>query len=607
MNLNMRGPIPLTIIALLVACQKAPPPGSNDAADDDPDAFVARVDEQLNTLTDEASAAGWVQATYITVDTNKLRAKSTARLLEYQSKAVAESARFEGRPLSEDAARQIMLLRLDTDMPAPNDAAKREALTQIQTGMKAAYGEGKYCPGGETSCMTLPEMEEILAKSRDYDEQLEMWRGWRTVSPPMRADYQLFAALANEGARERGFNDLAEMWKSNYDMSPEAFEQETERLWKQVKPLYMSLHCHVRAKLSEHYGKDKVPLDAPIPAHLLGNMWAQEWGNIYDLVEPYDGVLNLDVTKGIEKLAWDARKMTEVAEAFFTSIGLPELPGTFWQRSMLTKPADREVVCHASAWDLGKGGGDVRIKQCIEPTEEQLTTIHHELGHIYYYLMYKGLPKLYRTGAHDGFHEAVGDTITLSMTPAYLQSLGLIDEVSMSEEAVINKQMKLALDKIAFLPFGKLIDQWRWSVFSGEIPPESYNQGWWKLRTEYQGISPPVPRSEADFDPGAKYHIPNNTPYTRYFLARILQFQFHRALCDVAGHDGPLHECSIFGNKKAGARLGDMLARGASKPWPDTIEELTGTREMDASAITDYFAPLKAWLDQQNQGRTCGW
>ncbi len=299
-------------------------------------------------------------------------------------------------------------------------------------------------------------------------------------------------------------------------------------------------------------------------------------------------------------------ELTESAEAFFASLGWPELPDTFWQRSVLAKPADRDLVCHASAWTVADPG-DVRIKMCIEPTWDDLVTIYHELGHIYYYLAYAHQPPLFRAGAHDGFHEGIGDTVTLSMTPGFLARIGLIEPVKASHEATINTQMKQALDRVAFLPFGRLIDQWRWDVFAGHITPEQYNAAWWTLRRHYQGIAAPVARSEADFDPGAKYHIPANVPYARYFLAYVLQFQFHRAACDLAGHQGPLHECSVFGSKAAGQRLWSMLAAGASEPWPETLETLTGTREMDASAIIDYFAPLMDWLAEQNAPLTCGW
>jgi peptidyl-dipeptidase A len=422
----------------------------------------------------------------------------------------------------------------------------------------------------------------------------------------MRPMYERFVVLANEGAREIGFTDLGALWKSGYDMAPDAFEADTERLWSQVAPLYEQLHCHVRDKLADHYGEDKVSRSGPIPAHLLGNIWAQQWGNLYDLVEPAPGIGQFDITSALEEQDWDEIRMTRVAENFFVSLGMPPLPQTFWERSLLTKPRDRDVVCHASAWPID-GEDDVRIKQCVEPTAEHLTTLHHELGHIYYYLMYRHLPPLYQDGAHDGFHEGIGDTLELSMTPAYLREIGLIGDLEQSPAATLNQQMKLALNKIAFLPFGKLIDQWRWDVFAGRTSPADYNAAWWKLRTTYQGIAPSVARDEAEFDAGGKYHIPGNTPYTRYFLAHILQFQFHRAFCEAAGHTGPLHECSIYGSEEAGRRLIAMLELGASRPWPDALELISGSREMDASAIIDYFAPLMRWLELQNEGRDCGW
>jgi peptidyl-dipeptidase A len=389
-------------------------------------------------------------------------------------------------------------------------------------------------------------------------------------------------------------------------MTPDQFAAETDRLWGQLKPLYEQLHCYVRGRLGKLYGKEKVPQTGPIPAHLLGNMWAQEWGNIYPLVEPYQGQGKLDVDAALKAKGYDPIKMVKLGESFFTSLGLDPLPATFWERSMFTKPADREVVCHASAWDVTYDD-DLRIKMCIRTTEEDLITIHHELGHDYYFHAYYKLPVLYQSGANDGFHEAIGDALALSVTPSYLKKIGLLQSVPSNPKELINVQMKDALDKIAFLPFGLMVDRWRWQVFSGKATPQDYNAAWWKLRQQYQGVSAPVERSEADFDPGAKYHVPANVPYTRYFLARILQFQFHRAMCKAAGFTGPLHECSIYGNKEAGKRLEAMLAMGASKPWPDALEAMTGERQMDASALIEYFAPLSKWLAEQNKGQQCGW
>jgi peptidyl-dipeptidase A len=399
---------------------------------------------------------------------------------------------------------------------------------------------------------------------------------------------------------------MGAFWRSKYDMPPDAFAGEVDRLWEQVKPFYVALHAYVRGRLRDVYGKDVVPADGPIPAHLLGNMWAQSWSNIYPLVEPYKGQTGPDVSATLKKQKYTPEKMVKLAENFFTSLGLKPLPATFWERSMFVKPADREVVCHASAWDLTYAG-DVRIKMCIQPTQEDLITIHHELGHDYYYLYYHQLPLLYQGGAHDGFHEAVGDTIALSITPDYLKQVGLLKKVQKNEKALLNQQMFLALDKISFLPWGLLVDQWRWDVFGGKVPPDKYNERWWELRKTFQGVVPPVERTAADFDPGAKYHIPANTPYMRYFLAFVLQFQFHKSLCKAAGHEGPLHECSIYGSKEAGERLAAMLSLGASKPWPDALEVIAGTRRMSAEPLIEYFLPLMTWLKDQNKDKTCGW
>ena len=570
------------------------------------DEFVARLNKEFADIGLEINAAGWTQATYITVDTQLLSARANERLLESFSKAVAESKKFEGQPMSPASKRALELLKLGVSAPAPDDPAKRAELSRLLAGMEAKYGEAKYCkPGGE--CRDEVQLKSVLEKSRDYDELLDAWKGWHDQARNLRDDYTGYVKLANEGARELGYKDLGAMWRSNYDMPADAFTKEAARLYGQVEPFYRDLQCYARKKLADKYGEDKVPAGKPIPAHLLGNMWAQQWDAVYDLLEPYPGVSQLDVDSALVSQGYDPVRMTKSAEDFYKSIAFPALPQTFWERSMLAQPRDRNVQCHASAWHMD-GKDDVRIKMCTRPTYEELRTIYHELGHVYYYLWYKDQPYIFQNGAHDGFHEAIGDTVNLSMTPAYLAKIGLVPAAAKpSREALINQQMKMALEKIAFLPFGKMIDEWRWQVFSGQVTPEHYNEAWWAIRKKYQGVRPPVERTEADFDPGAKYHIPGNTPYTRYFLSFIVQFQFQKALCDAAGYKGPLADCSIYGNEAAGKKFGAMLAKGASQPWQDTLYELTGTRQMDASAILDYFKPLQGWLKEQNKGQTCGW
>jgi peptidyl-dipeptidase A len=574
---------------------------------EDAKAFVAKTNEELKVLNEAAARTDWIKSTYITDDTEAVSAKAAEILSVRTAALVKEARKFEGLKLDDDTARALKLLRLSADLVAPPSQADATELAAIAAKMTGLYGKGKYCPPGkgEAACKDLEMLSKTLAESRNYDELLEAWTGWHSIAPPLRPMYQRYVELSNKGAQDIGFADVADLWKSRYDMSSPEFEATTEKLWQQVKPLYDDLHCYVRSKLVDVY-KGKVKPDGLIPAHVLGNMWAQEWDSIYPLVEPYKGQSNLDVDAALKKKKWTEKQLVELGESFFVSLGMQKLPQTFWERSLFVKPQDREVVCHASAWDV-TFNNDVRIKMCIKVDNTNLVTIHHELGHIYYYQNYYTMPVLFQSGANDGFHEAIGDTIARSVTPGYLQKNGILDKVVENEKSTINIQMKDALEKVAFLPFGLLMDKWRWDVFSGKTSPEKYNETWWKLRRQYQGIDAPVARSEKDFDPGAKYHIPANVPYTRYFLAAILQYQFHRALCKAAGHEGPLHTCSIFGNAAAGQRLKATLAMGASKPWPDALEALTGQREMDATAILEYFAPLRGYLQEQNKGKTCGW
>ncbi|AGC45667.1 peptidyl-dipeptidase A [Myxococcus stipitatus DSM 14675] len=569
--------------------------------------FAQKVNADLKRLWTKQATAEWIKSTYITDDSERNAAYVNEEVLGYVNGAIKESRRFDGLKLDADTARTLHLLRVSQALPAPSDAKKRSELATTAAKLDGLYGKGKYCgPDGKAKCRDLEELSDVMAESRDYNALLDAWQGWHTISRPMRPLYERLVSISNDGAKDIGFNDLGGLWRSGYDMPPAEFEKEAQRLWGQVKPLYDDLHCYVRGRLAKQYGADKVPAGKPIPAHLLGNMWAQEWNNIYPLVEPFPGQASLDVDSELKKQNYDAVKMVRLGEKFFTSLGLKSLPETFYERSQFTKPRDREVVCHASAWDVTYEN-DVRVKMCIKPTEEDLITIHHELGHNYYYTYYYNLPVLYQAGANDGFHEAIGDALTLSITPEYLQQLGLLKAVEKNDKNLINLQLKDALEKVAFLPFGLLVDQWRWEVFSGRVKPADYNKSWWVLRQKYQGVAAPVARSEQDFDPGAKYHVPANVPYTRYFLARILQFQFHKALCEAAGHKGPLHECSIYGNKEAGKRLQAMLEMGASKPWPDALQVVTGTRQMDATPLLDYFSPLRQWLKTQNKGQKCGW
>jgi peptidyl-dipeptidase A len=602
----MRPSISLAAITVFLsafgACRAAAPPAGSDLK-----SFLEEADATLLRLSNEANQAGFTQATFITPDTEAMSARANEAYASAVTDFARRAAMFNTEGATPEQQRQLTVLKNSITMAAPSDPKESAELARLVASMDGAYGRGKYCPAGESpdTCLDIEAITRILASDRNPARLREMWEGWHTISPPFKADYVRFVALSNKGAKELGFADTGAMWRSRYDMPPDEFSKEVDRLWQQLRPLYLSLHTYVRARLHAKYGA-AVPADGPIPAHLLGNIWAQDWSNVYDLVAPAGAADTVSLDAILRARATTPVQMVQTGERFFTSLGFDPLPKTFWERSLFVKPRDREVVCHASAWYMDNQE-DVRIKMCIDPTAEDFTTIHHELGHDFYAREYnRAQPMIFRDSANDGFHEAIGDTIGLSVTPEYLVKIGLLDKAPPASSDVM-LLLRQALDKVAFLPFSVVIDQWRWQVFSGQVLPDRYNAAWWELRERYQGVRAPSVRGEEFFDPGAKYHVPGNTPYARYFLSYVLQFQFHRALAKAAGCTSPLNRCSIYGSAEAGKRLKTVLAMGSSKPWPDALEALTGERQLDASAIADYFAPLKAWLDEQNKGSRAGW
>jgi peptidyl-dipeptidase A len=567
--------------------------------------LLAEANRELLRLGVADGRAGWTHGTYITVDTELMAAAASEAFVEAQTRYAKAATRFDGVELPPLERRQLDVLEHSLTMSAPPEPAEAQELARLVAGMQGAYGRAKYCPGGSADdCLDVEKITEVLAGERDPERLREVWEGWHAAAAPMRKDYARFVELSNTGARALGYDDTGVMWRGKYDMPPEAFAADVDRVWQQLRPLYLSLHAYVRTRLREKYGAI-VPEKGPIPAHLLGNIWQQDWSNIYPLVAPAGGTPSYSLTERLQARRMNPVEMVRVGERFFTSLGFSPLPKTFWQRSMFVKPRDREVVCHASAWNIDYVD-DLRIKMCIDVTDEDFITIHHELGHNFYQRAYNTQPVILRESANDGFHEALGDTLALSVTPEYLASIKLIDTVpdASADTALL---LRAALERLAFLPFGMVVDAWRWQVFAGKTTPADYNRAWWDLKLRYQGVAPATARGETFFDPGAKYHVPANTPYARYFLAQVLQFQFHRALAKTAGCDRPLHRCSIYGSTDAGRKLDAMMKLGASRPWPDALEALTGERQLDATAMAEYFAPLKQWLDEQNRGKPVGW
>ena len=571
------------------------------------DAFVQEAEKSLGDFAIYEAKVAWINATYLTDDTDWLSARVGAESVQKSVRYAKDAARFDAVPgLSFDTRRKLDTLKQMIVLPAPATPGAAEELATLATGLQSAYGKGKGTYKGEPTPGV--QLEALMGTERDPEVLKEMWTSWHAVGKPMRADYVRLVDIANQGAKELGFADLGAMWRSNYDMKPDDFAALTDSLWGEVKPLYDQLHCYTRRKLNQKYGDGVQPATGPIRADLLGNMWAQEWDSIYDIAAPAGaGDIGYDLSDLLVKKDYDAVKIVKTGENFFNSLGFAPLPDTFWARSQIVKPRDREVVCHASAWNLDNKD-DLRIKMCTLVNASDFVTVHHELGHNFYQRAYNKQPYLYLGSANDGFHEAIGDMIALSVTPEYLVQIGLLDTSKVPDASRdIGLLLRQALEKVPGLPWTLLVDKWRWGVFDGSIPIDQMNKGWTDLRLKYMGVVSPVPRSEEDFDPGAKFHIPGNTPYTRYFLARLLQFQFYQKACEIAGSKGPLHRCSFYGNKDVGAKLNAMLEMGRSRPWPEALEAFAGSPDMSGKAVAAYFAPLQTWLEEQNKGQQCGW
>ena len=602
----MKNFLSLILIIIVTSCA---PSSEQTPSNQDLEEFLANVESENKKDGPVIYSASWISSNFITYDSQKVIAdygtKSTLKSLERSR----EAASFDGLDTSKENQRMLNILKSSFVMPPPLDEELASELSEITTSLEAMYGSGEYCFDDE-ECYDLEAFESIIDNSRDPKELLRAWEGWHEIGKPMKPMYMRMVDIGNQGSVDLGYEGLSDLWFSKYDMPAEDFLDDTDRVWSEVKPLYDALHCHVRAKLNEHYGDEVISKTGPLPVHMLGNMWGQSWSNIYDLVyEEKSDSKYIDVTKIINEKSLSEIEMVEYAEDFFISMGFKPLPKTFWERSLFVKPRDRSVVCHASAWNLDPANNDLRIKMCIEKNEEDFITIHHELGHIFYYQAYNHIPTVFQAGANDGFHEAFGDLLTLSITPDYLVDIGFIseDDAEEAKQDPIGLLMKQALDGVVIVPWALMLDKWRSGVFDGDIDESNLNSSWWSLREEYQGINTSYERSENYFDPGAKYHIPGNTPYTRYYLASIMQYQFHEALCNLIDYDGYLHECSIYGNKEAGDRIISTMAMGQSLPWQDAFENLTGSRQLSGKSIMNYYAPLKEWLDEENKNRTCGW
>ena len=578
----------IAIAAIVTSCSQT---SEQTKSENDLEVFLEKIEKDNLSEGPIVSSAYWIGSNFITHDSQNIVADYSKRYTLKSLENSRTASSFNDLKTSDSNRRKLELLKSSFVMPPPLDENLASELSSISTKLEAMYGSGEYCYE-DGSCYDLEAFEQIIDKSRNPKDLLMAWNGWHEVGKPMKPMYMRMVEIGNQGSRDLGYSGLDDLWFSKYDMPADDFLKETDSVWEEVKPLYDALHCHVRSQLNKHYGDEVVSLNGPLPVHLMGNMWGQSWSNIYDLVYPEASkTKSVDVTQIIQERNINETEMVKYAEDFFLSIGFEPLPDTFWERSLFVKPQDRSVVCHASAWNLDSANNDLRIKMCIEKNEEDFITIHHELGHIFYYQAYNHLPTLFQGGANDGFHEAFGDLLTLSITPDYLKQIGFItaDEAEQAKNDSIGLLMKQALEGVVVIPWALMLDKWRAGVFTGDISDTELNEAWWNMREAYQGIAPPSYRSEAYFDPGAKYHIPGNTPYTRYYLARIMQYQFHESLCNDIGFTGSLHECSIYGDKLAGEKIISTMAMGQSAPWQDAFEKLTGTRKISGKSVMNYY------------------
>lgn len=621
--------MPAWILFTLLSCVAAQldlPPSRENSRDNydrrlpPTDADLEDILARLDFLGTERCSANvgsqWAYETDVNEYTQLQALESQRVYADFQNQAWFLISKIDKNNIRDPVIRR-RLRYLSVVGPAALPPDQLDRYNRVINDMLAVYNEANICAYNDPFRCGLrlyPDISQIMARSRNWDELQYVWTEWRRRSGTRIKDlYQQLVVLNNEAARLNNFTDAAEYWMFPYE-SPN-LQQDIDEVWEMIRPLYEELHAYVRRKLRDLYGPEKIAAHAPLPAHILGNIWAQSWTNIIDVTLPYPGKNYIDVTQEMQAQGYTPIEMFRIAEEFYLSMNLSAMPPEFWAGSIIADPGDRPLICQASAWDFCNRL-DYRIKMCTKVTMKDLITVHHEMAHVQYFLRYSGLPREFRDGANPGFHEAVGEAVALSVaTPRHLQTLGLANKYIDEGSADINYLFSLAMEKLVMLPFSIAMDRWRWDVFRGYVTREDYNCHWHRLKEQYSGIKPPVLRSEDDFDPGAKYHVPANIPYIRNFVAGVLQFQLYRALCQAAGQRyvddprRPLHRCDFYRSPEAGRILGKMMERGSSIPWQETLQEAIGEDRLDASALREYFRPLEDWLRTENlrTGDVVGW
>ncbi len=577
------------------------------------DTFLDESENTLGPLLIKSNLAQWTYAIDINNKNKKKAEKANIELQNQLTTILAKIQHIDKTKLNESQLRILKRLSLANNIPTPPAYLDRTILNTNLSKLSSSYQQGHYCPPSSVqntsskqglktkpTCLNLREINYQLANESNAEILAELWLAWHEITKNMKVSFSQVVETANKAAQYKQYRDLSHYWQSKYETPARQHKHDFTQLWQQVKPLYKDLHCYVATQLQTHYKPPTMPKDNSIPIHLLGDLWAQSWLPVLPLIRPEAPTNSLQTA--LLDANYTPKKMVKTAEQFFISLGFSPLPLSFWHRSVFTKPKDTNSNCQASAWSID-GKEDLRLKMCININQDDFYTVHHELGHHFYQRSYQQQRLFFRDGAHDGFHEAVGDAIALSITPSYLNEIGLSSKTQPQD--AISPLLEKALTTIPLIAYAYIADIWRWQVFGGEIEKKDWNKHWWNLRKQEQGIIAPHTRTEKYIDALAKYHLANNIPYSKYFFAAILQFQIHQQLCLDIGHQGQLHKCSIYGNKKAGQRLKKLLEQGASLPWSEQLKQFNGQEKMDGKALVNYFLPLHTWLKRKNEGQEC--
>nr|XP_057944737.1 angiotensin-converting enzyme 2 [Doryrhamphus excisus] len=610
----MSGKFFVTLLAL--CCSVSAQSVENQAKD-----FLRQFDEEASTRMYEYSLASWAYNTNITKENSDKLSEQGQIWGKFYTQKSEEAQKFPIHQIK-DPQIKLQLITLQDKGSGALSQAKAEHLNKIMSEMSTIYSTATVCLMDDPlNCQTLePGLEHVMANSRNYSERLHVWEGWRRqVGKRMRPLYEDYVHLKNEAAKLNGFEDYGAYWRYNYETVEEEspynytrdqLMEDVRSIYKQILPLYKELHAYVRGKLMDVY-TGHIEAQGPLPAHLLGDMWGRFWTNLYPLSIPYPEKPDIDVSKTMVEKGWNERRLFDEAEKFFMSVGLYKMFDNFWTNSMLVKPNDgRKVVCHPTAWDMGNRM-DFRIKMCTKVNMDDFLTVHHEMGHNQYQMAYRNLPYLLRDGANEGFHEAVGEIMSLSAaTPKHLKSLGLLSSnFTYDNETEINFLLKQALTIVATLPFTYMLEEWRWQVFAGNIPEDKWMERWWEMKRDLVGVVEPVPRDETYCDPPALFHVSGDYSFIRYFTRTIYQFQFQKALCHAAGQSEVLSSCDITGSTVAGSKLRNMLELGRAQSWTKALHTISGDTRMDAKPLLDYFQKLYEWLKTENMkhNHAVGW